>query len=70
MNKDRYLTEHFTLGELCATNAKHINNEPPAVYMQNLVEMAKDLDLVDYGEKSFKSEQIKQICFGRFEKIC
>ena len=26
--------------------------------------------LVAYGEKSFKSKQIKQIYFERFEKIC
>ena len=31
--------------------------------------MRKPRFLVAYGEKSFKSEQIKQICFGRFEKI-
>ena len=66
-----YLTEHFTLGELCATNAKHINNEPPAVYVNNLVEIASDLELLRgaLGEpiiinSGFRSKKVNEYVGG------
>lgn len=49
MMKDLKLTEHFSLKELCVTNVKNVDNEPPAIIHDNLIEIAEDLEKLRFA---------------------